>query len=143
MTTLRGPARQCSSNTMLAPIIVPMITPPSQLYHINASIWLSPPSQKKKKKLRKFNIPFGEPNQCITNNKVTRLSYTLILVRKVAHRPTWHLKSNWKDDPSAHHSHNIPSNLNGNLVLANTQKQLVMFNIQYYYNINQNINSVT
>jgi hypothetical protein len=46
MTTLRGPALQCSSRTLFAPNIVPIITPPSQLYQISASVWLSPPKYK-------------------------------------------------------------------------------------------------
>lgn len=46
MTTLRGPALQCSSRTLFAPSIVPIITPPSQLYQISASVWLSPPKYR-------------------------------------------------------------------------------------------------
>ena len=45
MTTLRGPALQCSSRTLFVPIIVPIITPPSQLYQISSFIWLSPPKK--------------------------------------------------------------------------------------------------
>lgn len=48
MTTLRGPALQCSSRTLFAPIIVPIITPPSQLYQISSFIWLSPPKGEQK-----------------------------------------------------------------------------------------------
>ena len=75
MTTLRGPALQCSSRTLFAPIIVPIITPPSQLYQISSFIllelerWTRSDSER-----RQWRGDYGEcANRCKTQRKLWRL----------------------------------------------------------------------